>query len=156
MTILTRLTFGAVLLALLTWSAAPLLAEEQMHQEGWERGGAYDSLFNPDTVETVTGQVVSMDRHHRPLPTMECGVAATVRTADGREVVCEIGPEWFTEYFRRQWNVQPGDQVTVKGSMIQVGGKPAMMVIWGRKGDLSMAVRSAQGAPVWDLDVADF
>lgn len=155
MRILTRLTV-AVLLAAVAWSAAPLGAEETVHHEGWERGGVYDSLFNPATVETVTGKIVSVDRHHRPLPEMECGVAALVRTADGREVVCEVGPEWFTEYYKRQWNVQPGDEVTVKGSMIKPGGKPAMMVIWGQKGDLSMTVRSPKGAPVWDLDMADF
>lgn len=151
-----RILVAVLMLAAVVWAAAPLAAEEPVHREGWERGGVYDSLFNPNTVETISGKVIEIDRHHRPLPEMECGVAAIVQTADGRKVVCEVGPEWFTEYFKRQWNVQPGDEVTVKGSMVQVHGGPAMMVMWGRKGDMSMTVRSPKGAPIWDLDVADF
>lgn len=156
MKFLLRATFVAFLLAVLAGSAAPSRADDTMHKDGWERGGAYDKLFQIDKVQTITGKVVSVDRACKPLPDMEEGVCALVQTADGEQVLCQVGPHWFTEYFHRRWNVQTGDQVTVRGSLVDVGGKPAMMVVWGSKGDLKMAVRDQNGHPIWDLPVAEF
>jgi hypothetical protein len=124
--------------------------------DGWERGSAYNKKFNPKTIISVEGTVDSIDRNFVPLPGMEPGLAVTLKTAKGDKVQTQIGPIWFTHFYKRKWDVKEGDKVSVSGSQVDVGGKKALMVVQGQKGNLKMTVRSKDGAPVWDLVLEDF
>ena len=124
--------------------------------DGWERGSAYNKIFNPKTIVTVEGTVEKVDRDNHPLQGMEPGFAVTLKTAKGEKVDAQVGPIWFTSFFTKKWNAQVGDKVSVTGSEVSVGGKKVLMVIQGKKGDLQMTVRNKSGVPVWDLGITDF
>ncbi len=124
--------------------------------DGWQRDSAYNKLFNPKTLQVVRGTVVSLDRDLRPLPGMAAGFGVLIETTDKEQLPLHIGPAWFTQNYRDDWKVEPGDEVEVRGSRVQIGGKDALMVVWGRKGDHVMTVRNREGAPVWDIKIEGF
>lgn len=131
--------------------AAPVAAQN----DGWGRDSEYTKKFDPKAIVTIKGKVTKIDRDARPLPGMDKGFAATVQTDKGDEIV-QVGPIWFTSYFKQKWDVKVGDQVEVTGSRVKIGGKPVIMAVQGKKGKLAMTCRSKHGKPVWDLEVEDF
>lgn len=133
-----------------------LLTAPAFAGDGWERDSAYGKSFNPQSIVTVTGKVLSVDHDTEPLPGMQPGVSSVLETPDGRKYDVQIGPAWFTEFYHAKWNLQPGDTVTVTGSQATVGGKQVLMVITGEKGDLKMTVRGKTGTPIWDLKSFEF
>ncbi len=133
-------------------TSLPALAET----DGWQQGSAYNQLFNPKTIITVKGKVVSIDRANHPMKEMEPGFAAVLKTDKGEDVTVQVGPIWFTGYFKRKWDIKPGDQVEVTGSKVEIDGKPVIMAVQGKKGNLAMTCRSKSGKPLWDLDIKDF
>ncbi|MBT9585903.1 hypothetical protein IV102_21350 [bacterium] len=124
--------------------------------DGWERGSAYNKKFDPKNIVSVDGTVDSIDRDYHPIAGMEPGLAVTVKTAKGDKVQAQVGPIWFTHFYKKKWDVQVGDKVSITGSQVDIGGKKAVMVMQGSKGNLKMTVRSKDGAPVWDLVLEDF
>ncbi len=124
--------------------------------DGWERGSSYNKLFDSKTVTTIEGNIVDIHRELRLRPGMSPAFAVDVKTKDGKVVTAHVGPQWFASFFRERWNPQFNDQVTITGSMVEFEGKPIMMVVSGKKGNLQMAVRNKHGVPVWDIDVDDF
>lgn len=131
--------------------AMPVAAQE----DGWGKSSEYTKKFDPKAIVTVKGKVTKIDRDAVPLPGMQKGFAATIQTDKGEEVV-QVGPIWFTSYFKQKWDVKVGDQVEVTGSKVKIGGKPVIMAMQGKKGNLVMACRSKYGKPVWDLTIEDF
>lgn len=142
---------------ILAVSAALLLAVGAVAEAdgGWEAGSPYNSYFDFHKLVTVKGKVVGIDRNAIPLPGMTPGFSVVLRTDTG-DVNVQVGPSWFTEYYRRKWNVQLGDEAEVTGSLVTIEGKPVLMATRGKKGNLAMVVRSKLGAPVWDIQVEDF
>jgi len=124
--------------------------------DGWQSDSPYNRLFNPKTVQTLQGTVLSIDRDLHPLPGMASGFGAVIQTEDGRKVHLHIGPTWFTQNFRDDWRVQVGDRVEVRGSVVTLQGNTVMMVNWGRKGEHVMTVRTPEGRPVWDVKIEGF
>lgn len=124
--------------------------------DGWEKGSEYNKKFDPKTIVTISGKVSKIDRDNHPLKTMEAGFAATIKTDKGEEYLVQVGPIWFTSYFKRKWDVKVGDAVEVTGSKVNIGGNTVIMAMKGRKGNLAMTCRNKTGKPLWDLDVEDF
>lgn len=146
-----KLTLGMALAGLIGISL-PAVAET----DGWQRNSAYNQMFNPKSIVTVKGKVILIDRGNHPMNGMEPGFAAVLKTDKGEEITVQVGPIWFTSYFKRKWDVKPGDLVEVTGSKINLNGKPVIMAMQGKKGNLAMTCRSKTGKPLWDLDVEDF
>lgn len=146
--------FAKVIISVLFIASLTLGA--QARDDGWGRNGAYSKLFNSKSIETVTGEVVKIDRDCRPLKGMEAGFCVVVRDDKGKEIEAQVGPAWFTSFYREKWEVREGDKVSVTGSLVEINGKKALIVTQGSKGDLKMTCRSNSGAPVWDLDLSDF
>lgn len=138
-------------LAACTLLAGPAWAQN----DGWGRNSDYNKKFDPKAMVTVQGKVTKIDRQARPLPGMAQGFAATIQTDQGEEVV-QVGPIWFTSYFKQKWDVKPGDAVEVTGSRVKIGNKPIIMAVQGKKDNLVMTCRSKSGKPVWDLEIEDF
>ena len=132
------------------------LATPSWAGDGWERDSRYNQLFNPQAVTTVSGTLESIDRDCRPLKDMEAGFAATIKTSSGERIQVQVGPIWFTSFYRQRWNVQVGDQVEATGSRVLIEGHPVIMAVKVAKGNLKMAVRGKTGIPLWDLQVEDF
>ena len=60
---------------------------------GWGMGGGYQLLYNPATVETVGGEVVSIDKV-TPMKGMSYGIHIVVKS-DKETVPVHLGPAWY-------------------------------------------------------------
>ncbi len=112
---------------------------------GWGAGGAYQRMYNPATVESVTGEVVSIDRV-TPMKGMSYGIHVMVKT--GKETIpVHLGPAWYVE--RLDTKIEKGDAVEVKGSRITYNGKPAIIASEVKKGNAVLKLRDESGFPAW-------
>ena len=117
--------------------------------DGWDYGSDYNQKYNPDTVQTLHGKIVKVDRDLVLEPGMAPGVVALVDT--GSEIVTvHVGPRWFTDFYRDQWHLESGDQVDITGSVVNLDVTKTMLLRSGKKGEMEMVIRQKDGAPVWD------
>jgi hypothetical protein len=112
---------------------------------GWGPGTAYAQLYNPQTVETISGEVIAVDRI-TPMSGMAYGVHLRVKT-DKETISVHLGPGWYIE--NQDAKILPKDKITVKGSRITFEGKPAIIAATVTKGDDVMELRDARGFPAW-------
>ena len=112
---------------------------------GWGMGTTYSKMYNPETLKTINGEVVSIDEI-TPLKGMSYGVHITVNT--GQDIVpVHLGPGWFIE--NQDIKIEPKDLVEIKGSRITFEGKPAIIATEIRKGEVILKLRDENGSPVW-------
>ncbi len=112
---------------------------------GWGPGSSYNRMFNPQTVETVSGEVVSVDKV-TPMKGMSYGVHLTLNTAAGM-ISVHVGPAWYLE--NQDVKIAPKDRIEVKGSEITFQGEPAIIAQEIRKGNDTLTLRDANGFPRW-------
>lgn len=112
---------------------------------GWGPGTPYNRMWDPKTVETITGEVTSVDRI-TPNKGMSGGVHMNVKT-DKETVSVHLGPSWYLE--NQDVKIAAKDKVEVKGSRITFGGKPAILAAEVKKGDDVLKLRDDTGFPVW-------
>ena len=112
---------------------------------GWAAGSSYNRLYNPATVETVSGQVVKIDKIV-PTRGMSYGVHAQLKT-ELETIAVHLGPAWFID--RQKIKVEQGDTITVTGSRVTFKDAPAIIASEIKKGDAVLKLRDANGFPVW-------
>ncbi len=112
---------------------------------GWGMGSQYQRMFDPATVETVSGTVESVDKV-TPMKGMHSGIHLTLKTDKGT-IDVHLGPEWYIE--RLDTKILKGDEVEVKGSRVTIGGKPAIIASEVKKGDSVLLLRDNNGVPAW-------
>jgi hypothetical protein len=112
---------------------------------GWGQGTPYSKMYDPKTVETVSGEVVKIDTI-TPLTGMSTGVHMSVKT-DKEEIAVHLGPTYFLE--NQDVKIAAKDKVEVKGSRVTFDGKPAIIAMELRKGDEMLKLRDDSGYPVW-------
>jgi hypothetical protein len=112
---------------------------------GWGPDSSYGRMYDPKTVETISGQVTSVDRI-TPAKGMSGGIHMNVKT-DKETVSVHLGPSWYLE--NQDVKIEPKDKVEVQGSRVTFGGKPAIIAAEVRKGDEVLRLRDDSGFPVW-------
>jgi hypothetical protein len=112
---------------------------------GWGHGAPYGSMYDPKTVETIRGVVVSLDSI-TPMKGMSHGIHANLRTEQG-VISVHLGPAWFIEY--QDVRIVPKDTLQVTGSRITLDGKAAVIAAEIRKGEDVLVLRDANGFPAW-------
>jgi hypothetical protein len=112
---------------------------------GWGMGTGYGRMYNPQTVETIGGEVISVDKF-TPTKGMCYGIHMTVKT-NNETISVHLGPGWFIE--NQDIKIEPKDKVEVKGSRITFDGKPAIIAAEVKKGDEILTLRDDNGFPVW-------
>lgn len=136
--------FAICSLILASWS----FAQRGMKWEGsggWGAGGKYCRMYDPKTVETISGEVVSMGKI-TPMKGMRYGVHMMVKT-DRETVSVHLGPEWYIE--NQEIKIGPKDKVEVRGSRIAFKGKPTIIAAEVKKGDQILKLRDEKGFPAW-------
>lgn len=113
---------------------------------GWGPGTSYARLYNPQTAETISGEVVSVDKI-TPMKGMYYGVHVVVKT-DKETISVHLGPGWYIE--NQDVKIAPNDKIEVTGSRIAFEGKPAIIAAAVKKGDEVMVLRDANGFPAWN------
>jgi len=112
---------------------------------GWGMGTAYGKIYDPKTVETISGEVVGVDTI-KPIKGMSYGVHMTVKT-DKETISVHVGPGWFIE--NQDIKITPKDKVEVTGSRITFDGKPAIIAAEVKKGEEILKLRDENGIPYW-------
>jgi hypothetical protein len=125
--------------------AQPGMGQGPGQGRGWGAGDPYSRLYNPKTVETLSGEVVSVEKF-TPGRRMSYGVHFTLKT--GKETIgVHLGPSWYVE--KQPVTIAQGDKVEVTGSRITYQGKPAIVAQEVKKGGQVLKLRDANGVPAW-------
>ncbi|HUI25567.1 MAG TPA: DNA-binding protein [Candidatus Kryptonia bacterium] len=103
-------------------------------------------MYDPKTVETISGQVVSVERIAGKGGGRGQGVHLTVKTDKGK-IAVHLGPSWYLE--KQGITFSAHDQVEVHGSRVTYDGKPAVIAASITKGEQTLTLRDAQGLPQW-------
>ncbi|MCL5099016.1 MAG: hypothetical protein M1608_16075 [Candidatus Omnitrophica bacterium] len=102
-------------------------------------------IYNPQTVETVKGEVVKVERVTSKSG-MGFGIHLLVKTSKETLPVF-LGPAWFIDH--QETRIKPGDEVAIKGSCVTYQGQPAIVAAVVTKGDEILRLRNDQGYPAW-------
>ncbi len=128
-------------------SVGLLGASIALGQPGSGRGagrGSRSGLYDPATVETVTGVVQRVEQVKGP--GRGSGIHLLLKT-DKEEVAVHLGPGWYVE--KQPLKIAPQDQIEVRGSRVTYEGKPAIIAAEVKKGDQVLRLRDPAGVPVW-------
>jgi hypothetical protein len=112
---------------------------------GWGPGGQYMRLYDPSTVESISGEVIRVERVS-PMRGMSAGIHLVVRTESG-EISAHLGPQWYLD--NQDVKLAPGDRVQIKGSRVTLGGKLAIIAAEVKKGDDTLKLRDDAGVAAW-------
>jgi hypothetical protein len=108
-------------------------------------GSSYQRMYNPATVETISGVIESLDKI-MPTKGMSSGIHLVLKT-DKESIAVHLGPEWYIE--RQDVRLEKGDRIEVKGSRITFEGKPVIIAAEIKKGDSVLVLRDSVGVPAW-------
>lgn len=112
---------------------------------GWGSGSGYNRMYDPKTVETISGEVVSVEKI-TPRHGMSYGIHLNVKT-DGETISVHLGPAWYIE--RQDIRIEPKEKIEVTGSRITYQGKPAIIAAEVKKDDEVLKLRDENGIPYW-------
>jgi hypothetical protein len=129
-------------------SAAQLFAQAGPRWRGsggWGANGSYSRIYDAKTVETVTGEVVSVGQF-TPSKATGYGIHLVLRS-DKETLPVHLGPAWFVE--NQDAKIQAKDKIEVKGSRVTFEGKPALIAAEVRDGDEVLKLRDETGIPAW-------
>jgi len=112
---------------------------------GWGMGTPYQRLYDPSTVETIAGTVESVEKI-APRKGMYPALALIVKTDKG-VVTVHLGPEWYIG--RLDIKIEKGDKLEIKGSCVELDGRPIMIAAEVKKGENTLTLRDNAGIPMW-------
>jgi len=137
-----RILFAASLLAVAATAAA---APPQSAVAGWERGQAYDRLYDPN-LEVVVPGVVKQVEHFTPMPGMAEGVRAQVQSR-GELLWVHLAPAaWLAA---QKFELEPGDEVLVTGSYVRIGHERVVLANTLERDGRQLRLRDDSGKPAW-------
>jgi hypothetical protein len=113
--------------------------------EGWGMGQRYQKMYNPETIETLSGEVIGVEKI-TPMEGMSSGVHIILKTEE-EKIPVHLGPVWYIE--RLDIKIKKGDKVDVKGSRVMMRDKPTIIAAEVKKGDEVLILRDEDGIPVW-------
>ena len=118
-----------------------LLASASFAQQG--PGGS--RMYDPKTVETVKGEVASVEKIPSPRG-KGYGVHLTLKT-EKEILLIEVGPGWYVE--TQPAKIVAKDTLEIRGSRVMSQGKPAIIAAEIKKGDQILKLRDENGIPAW-------
>ena len=129
-------------------SASESIAQRGMGKggpRGWEPGNQYCLVYKPDTTETISGEVVSVEKT-APKKRMFYGVHLKVKTGE-KTVSVHLGPGWYIE--NQGIIIEPEDKVEITGSKVTFDGEQVIIASEVKKGDEVLKLRDGNGIPAW-------
>ncbi|WP_028581534.1 DNA-binding protein [Desulfogranum japonicum] len=143
-----KILIFAVLTLLCFSFTASALAQQGMNWKGsggWGAQAPYARMYNPQSVETVNGEVVSIEKII-PMQGMNYGMHLTLQT-ETETISVHLGPAWYLE--NQDVQIAAADKIEIKGSRVTLDGKPVLIAAELKKGDKVLVLRDAGGFPVW-------
>ncbi|MGB8340382.1 MAG: hypothetical protein WCE51_02235 [Chthoniobacterales bacterium] len=108
-------------------------------------GAAGQRNYNPKTVETLQGKVLSVEKTSPPAQRGH-GVHLMLQT-DKETIEVHLGPAGYLE--KQAMQIAANDAITVTGSRVMMDGKPAIIAGQIKKGDEVLKLRDENGVPAW-------
>lgn len=136
---------GIVALMTVGVFGAPVVLAQPGPGGGAGRGSGA-RLYNPATVETVSGVVQRVEQVKGKTSGRSYGIQLLLKT-DKEEIAVHLGPGWYVD--KQPLKIAPQDQIEVRGSRVTYGGKPAIIAAEVKKGDQTLKLRDATGIPAW-------
>ena len=112
---------------------------------GWGPETDYGRMYNPETVETISGKVVSVDKIP-PRKGMSYGVLLKIKAGE-ETISVHLGPGWYIE--NQNIIIEPEDTVEIRGSRVPFDGRPVIIAAEIKKGDEVLILRDNNGFPAW-------
>ncbi len=112
---------------------------------GWGMGTQYGRMYDPKTVETIRGDVLTVKKI-TPVKGMSYDIHLIVKT-DRESISVHLGPGWYVE--NQDIKILPKDKVEIKGSRVTFESKPAIIAAEIKKGDQILKLRDENGFTVW-------
>ncbi|MFA5111595.1 MAG: hypothetical protein WC443_09330 [Desulfobaccales bacterium] len=110
--------------------------------------GMGPSLYNPQTVTTVTGQVEKLEELSMG-PGGGMGMKfqeARLKTEKGSLLV-HLGPAWYLD--QQKFALKAGDTLKVTGSQVSLNNQPAIIAKEVDANGKTLKLRDDQGIPAW-------
>jgi len=122
-------------------------AKPGVMKDAWAAGSAYNRMFDPSKVSTISGTIESVGSFV-PEKGARSGIEVSVRTGEGKSVTVQLGPHPFM----RSENMLPaiGDRIQIKGSMAEVNGQKVCLACEFEKGGTKLELRDSHGVPAWE------
>jgi len=111
----------------------------------WSASGPYGRIYDPKTVETVSGLVTGVEKF-TPARGGSAGVHLQLKTDKGT-ISVHLGPSWYLE--NQEAQVEAKDKIEVTGSRITLDGKDVLIAAEVKKGDGVLKLRDENGIPLW-------
>jgi len=106
----------------------------------------YGMMWDAKTVETVSGEVVSVDKYIPGRGGTGYGLRLILKT-EKETLPVILGPSWYIE--QQHFAIAPKDKVEVKGSRLEIQGQPTIIAAKVKTGDKVLELRDDKGAPRW-------
>ena len=117
----------------------------QRGNNGWGPKSNFNRMYNAATVETIKGEVVSVDKT-APMKGMSYGIHLMLKT-NKETVSVHLGPAWYFD--KHNFLIKAKDKIEIKGSRITFDEKPAVIAAEVKKGSEVIKLRDENGYPVW-------
>jgi hypothetical protein len=101
--------------------------------------------YDTKTVETIQGKVLSLEKVSRSQGQSH-GIHLMLQT-DKETISVHLGPARYIE--KQTLKIETNDTITVTGSRVMTGGKPAIIAAEVKKGDQTLKLRDENGVPAW-------
>ena len=137
--ILVYLGILALVLAAYAW-AQPAMPGAGRGGRG--PGGGMGMQYDPQTVETVSGEVTQLQK----MPGRAPGLHLQVKT-DKETLTVILGPLAYLQ--EQKMDIAVGDKVEVKGSRVKDPQMAMLIAAELKKGDQVLKLRDDQGNPLW-------
>lgn len=111
------------------------------------QGKGSGRIYDPKTVETVTGEVVEVQRPPSPSGRKAHGIHLFLRTDDVAKLPVHLGPAWYVD--QQGVEIAVGDRLEVKGSRVTIDGQSVIVAAEVKKSDQTLVLRTADGVPAW-------
>ena len=146
-----RMNWMVVIVAALVLASFTLADAQRWGGKGqWPAWAAnyYQWNWNPATVETLKGEVMTKDtitpsKGRSGMP----AVGMTLKKEDDYAAYVHLGPQWYFD--KQDLGINVGDKIEVTGSKITVEGNNVILVSSINKGDRTWQFRDQQGLPFW-------
>lgn len=120
-------------------------AENMYSQNGWGPGSNYNRLYDTKTIETIKGQVISIDQIS-PEKNMSAGIHLLLNTENGN-ISVHLGPAWYID--NQDIQISKNDNITVTGSKVTYNNSQIIIAKEVVKGDQVLKLRDDNGYPLW-------
>jgi hypothetical protein len=131
---------------LLTIAGLSLLTTAMAQPRGWnDPQSPYNRLYNPYTVETLSGEVTDIDTFV-PSGGWYAGVHIVLGTGNG-SIKVHLGPQWYID--NQDLGLSVGDTIQVTGSRVLYEGEEIIIAQQIREGNETLMLRYANGFPYW-------